>query len=217
MFFYLSRYPEAYDKASKEVRGVFESPDDVCVGPALNSCAYLRACLDESLRMSPAVASAPWREVAVDGTLIDGCSIPAGYDVGMGIYSIQHNESYVSQPFNFMPERWLVNSTASSTRENVDRARSVFTPFGVGPRSCVGKGLATAELMFIMATVLAMFDFRKPEGPESLIGEGSPVAPYGRHRKKEYQLIDHVICAKEGPMLQFRKRTADRGFFAPEA
>ncbi len=214
LFFYLSRHPNAYDKVSKEVRNVFSSPDEVCIGPALNSCTYLRACLDESLRMAPAVASAPWREVTPGGALIDGCRVPAGFDVGMGIYSIQHNETYVPLPFSFIPERWLVDSTATSTRESVDRARSVFAPFSIGPRSCIGKGLAIAEIMFIMATVLVMFDFKKPEGHESLVGEGSPNGPYGRHRKDEYQLIDHVICAKDGPMLQFRIRTAMNGRLA---
>jgi cytochrome P450 len=164
--------------------------------------------------MAPAVASAPWREVISAGALINGCRIPGGYDVGIGIYSIQHNKTYVPQPFTFIPERWLVNSTATSTRENVERARSVFAPFGIGPRSCIGKGLAIAELMFLMATVLVTFDFKKPEGSESLLGEGSPNAQYGRHRKDEYQLFDHIICSKDGPMLQFRKRTAINGHVA---
>lgn len=164
--------------------------------------------------MAPAVASAPWREVTSDGALIDGCRVPAGYDVGIGIYSIQHNEDYFPQAFKFMPERWLVDSSAISTREKVDQARSAFAPFSIGPRSCLGKGLATAELLFIMASVMVTFDFRKPNGVESLLGEGSPGAPYGRHRKDEYQLIDHIICAKDGPMLQFRKRTAIGGHMA---
>lgn len=213
-FFYLSRYPDVYEKVSKEVRYVFNSPDQVCIGPALNSCTYLRACLDESLRMAPAVASAPWREVMSDGALIDGCRVPAGYDVGIGIYSIQHHETYFPQPFKFMPERWLVNSSAASTREKVDQAHSAFAPFSIGPRSCLGKGLAIAELLFIMASVLVIFDFKKPNGAESLLGGGSPSAPYGQHRKDEYQLIDHLISTKDGPMLQFRQRTAFDGHTA---
>ncbi|KAH8812508.1 cytochrome protein [Xylogone sp. PMI_703] len=206
LFFYLSRYPAAYEKAAKEVRSVFNSPEDVSIGPALNSCTYLRACLDETLRMSPAVASAPWREVTTAGTVIDGCVIPPGYDVGLGIYSIQHNRAYVPEPFTFIPERWIVDPTSGSTKDSVEKARSAFTPFSVGPRSCIGKALAIAEVMFLMATILVAFDFQKPEGPESSIGEGSVDAPYGRHRKREFQLIDHVVCAKRGPMIQFRKR-----------
>lgn len=155
--------------------------------------------------MNPAVASAPWREVTSAEALIDGCGIPLGYDVGIGIYSIQHNSEYVSRPFEFIPERWLGGTANGTSREEYDRARSVFNPFSIGPRSCIGKALATAELMFIMASILVAFDFKKPDGPESLLGEGSPDGPYGRHRKDEFQMIDHVICAKDGPMLQFRE------------
>lgn len=206
LFFYLSRYPDVYAKASSEIRSVFSSPEEVTIGPALNSCIYLRACLDEALRMAPAVASSPWREVLPGGAVIDGCQIPAGLDVGMGIYSIQHNEMYIPEPFTFNPERWLPDQSKMSSKASFDRARSVFTPFSTGPRSCIGKALATAELMFIMASVLVSLDFRKVEGNEGTIGEGKPGAEFGRHRKDEYQMIDHMICAKDGPVLQFRKR-----------
>ncbi|KAL4792643.1 cytochrome P450 [Aspergillus venezuelensis] len=206
LFFYLSRYPDAYEKASEEIRRVFPTPSDVTLGPALNTCTYLRACLDEALRLAPAVASAPWREVLTGGAMIDGCYIPAGYDVGLGIYSIHHNEKYFSEPFNFKPERWLLGPESNTTREEFDRARSAFNPFSVGPRSCIGKGLAMAEIMFIMATVLVSFDFKKADGDVGKLGEGNPSKGYGRHRRDEYQMIDHVICTKEGPVLQFRKR-----------
>ncbi|KIA75653.1 cytochrome P450 [Aspergillus ustus] len=214
LFFYLSRYPEAYNKAATEVRRTFPSPDTVTLGPSLNSCTYLRACLDEALRMAPAVASAPWREATRPaGALIDGCFIPPGYDVGLGIYSIHHSERYFEDPFVFRPERWIVGDNESdptgsaTSKATIDRARSAFNPFSVGPRSCIGKALATAEIMFIMARVLSEFDFRKVEGPLGNLGEGDPVAgEYGHHRPEEFQMIDHVICAKEGPVLQFRSR-----------
>ncbi|KAL4941785.1 hypothetical protein BDV06DRAFT_235814 [Aspergillus oleicola] len=206
LFFYLSRYPDAYKKASEEVRRVFPALEDVTLGPAIHTCTYLRACLDEALRLAPAVASAPWREVLTGGAMIDGCYIPAGYDVGLGIYSIHHNEKYFSDPFTFRPERWILGFESSTTREEFNRARSAFNPFSVGPRSCIGKGLAMAEIMFIMATVLVSFDFRRAETVKGNLGQGSPEKGFGRHRKDEYQMIDHVICAKEGPLLQFHKR-----------
>ncbi|KAL2850217.1 cytochrome P450 [Aspergillus pseudoustus] len=209
LFFYLSRYPDAYTKAATEVRRVFPSPGAVTLGPALNTCTYLRACLDEALRMAPAVASAPWREATrPSGALIDGCYIPPGYDVGLGIYSIHHSERYFADPFVFRPERWIVDeSDSTSSKASIDRARAAFTPFSVGPRSCIGKALATAEIMYIMARVLSEFDFRKAKGPLGSLGEGDPVAgEFGRHRREEFQMIDHVICAKEGPVLQFRRR-----------
>ncbi|KAL4883331.1 cytochrome P450 [Aspergillus karnatakaensis] len=203
LFFYLSRYPDAYKRASEEVRRAFATPDSVTLGPALNSCTYLRACLDEALRLAPAVASAPWREViAPEGHVVDGCYIPSGYDVGLGIYSIHHNDKYFEEPFKFKPERWL----SGDKNESTERARSAFNPFSVGPRSCIGKALAMAEIMFIVARVLVAFDFKRADGIEGELGGGKSNGKYGRHRVDEFQMIDHVICGKEGPMLQFRRR-----------
>ncbi|KAL4870549.1 hypothetical protein BDV12DRAFT_207590 [Aspergillus spectabilis] len=205
LFFYLSRYPDAYEKASAEVRRIFPTPDSVTLGPALNSCTYLRACLDEALRLAPAVASAPWREViAPEGTVVDGCYIPSGYDVGLGIYSIHHNEKYFEEPFTFSPERWA--SGVGEKNESSEKARAAFNPFSVGPRSCIGKALAMAEIMFVMARVLVAFEFRRVEGIEGELGGGKVDGEFGRHRVDEFQMIDHVICGKEGPMLQFRRR-----------
>ncbi|KAL1873908.1 hypothetical protein Daus18300_003780 [Diaporthe australafricana] len=65
--FYMLRNPEVYDKVVREVRGHFSSSEsNVRLGTALNSCTYLRACLDESLRLSPPAASAQWRGVLAD-------------------------------------------------------------------------------------------------------------------------------------------------------
>ena len=158
--------------------------------------------------MAPAVASASWREVTSDGALTDACRVRAGYDVEIGIYSTQHHETYFPQVFKFMPERWLVNSSALSSRERVDQARSAFAPSSIGPRSCLGKGPATAKLLFIMASVLITFDLKKSDGAESLLGEGSPNAPYGRHRKDKYRLIDHIICAED---VLYRCFSSDNG------
>jgi cytochrome P450 len=56
-FFYLLHNPRALEKATKEVREAFagEYIEAIRSGPVLNGCRYLRACLDESIRYSPAV------------------------------------------------------------------------------------------------------------------------------------------------------------------
>ena len=212
VFFYLARFPEAYRKATEEVRSAFSTPQDVTLGPALNSCVYLRACIDESLRMSPPAASSLWREVCGHGAVIDGRAFPAGTEVGVCIHAIHHNKDYYPEPYTFRPERWLTTTTAEGSEKTElvgdgehTRARSVFNPFSVGPRSCIGKGLANAELMLTMASVFMRFDFRTPDGPEGKIGEGAPGLGAGREREKEFQLYDHITASKNGPMVQFRK------------
>ncbi|KAI1737805.1 hypothetical protein F4680DRAFT_427939 [Xylaria scruposa] len=69
---------------------VFQSGGEV-------SSRYLRACIDESLRMSPPIPGTLWREQAADDTdsrplVINGHVIPKGTYVGVNTYAIHHNE-----------------------------------------------------------------------------------------------------------------------------
>ena len=209
-FFYLSRYPLAHQKVIKEVRNTFSTVADIRSRPILNKCIYLRACIDESMRMAPPVSSSPFREVEDGGITVDGYYLPGGCDVGTGIYAIHHNSAYYPDPFVFDPERWLVDGGhCGRSKDEVDRAHSAFTPFSKGPRSCIGKGLAVMELMSILATLLFIFEFKVADGEEGKLGAGIEGAAGGRDRVKEYQLYDHVTAAKEGPVLQFRRRLVD--------
>ena len=202
LFFYLSRNPGAYVRATTEIRQTFSSIEDVRMGPKLNSCKYLRACVDETMRMSPSVGSSLFREVQKGGAMVDGEFIPAGCDVGTPIYSIQHSAEYFSNPFTFSPERWIVGESGA-TQESVALASSAYVPFSSGPRGCVGKGMALTEMMLTMAVVLYRLDFKIAEGDSA---GGKPDAEWGRHRPNEFQLKDHVTAARDGPVLHFRER-----------
>jgi cytochrome P450 len=211
-FFYLAKNPEIYTRAVQEVRAVFPDVESVKLGPELNSCTFLRACIDESLRMSPPAGSAPWREIVGVGVTIDGHYFPAGVDVGTGIYSIHHNPKYFPDPFVYRPERWLATDKTDDKKGDFDEqavqlAHSAFNPFSLGARGCIGKGLAMVELTLTLATVLRKFDFRIASEAEK-IGGGTPWAAYGRHRPNEYQLYDHITAAKEGPWVQFLEAPA---------
>ncbi|KAF9873690.1 hypothetical protein CkaCkLH20_08800 [Colletotrichum karsti] len=117
--FYLSGKPKAYAKLCHEIRSTFESDDDIRLGAKLTSCTYLRACIDEALRMSPPVGGALWREIRPGGMTIGSLVLPEGIDVGTGIYSLHHHEDYFESPFNYKPERWLVGEDGS-TKESVE-------------------------------------------------------------------------------------------------
>lgn len=207
-FFYLSRNSTVYTRATAEIRTQITSPSDLLNRTKLNSCKYIRACIDESMRMAPPVASALFREVEPTGAVVDNHPLPSGIDIGTGIYSIHHNAAYFPDPFSFSPERWLLNPDGSN-KEAIERAHSAFTPFSLGPRACVGRSLALMELVSLLAHVLWRFDFRIAEGAEGRVGEGGGLgAEWGRHRVGEFQLYDHLTVDKEGPVLQFRRREA---------
>jgi cytochrome P450 len=210
--FYLVRNPAALHKASDEVRRTFGDVEEIHQGPELSSCVYLRACIDEAMRMSPSVGGILPREVLSGGITVDGEFIPAGTVIGTSHYTIHHNPAYHPEPFSYIPERWIVGSEKVSsgypkgivTEEDVALAQTAFSPFSVGPRGCIGKGLAYVEMMTTLARTLYLYDLRKAAGPDP--AEGRPGLEYGRHRVEEYQLIDQFTSLKDGPMVEFRKR-----------
>lgn len=203
VLFYLADNPAAYARAAEEVRSKVSSRAEV-TSVNLSTCVYLRACIDEALRMSPAVGSALVREVVnTTGTTVDEQFIKPGLEVGSGTYAVHHNADAYPDPFTYKPERWLESHTS---RESIDKARSCFVPFSIGIRSCLGKGLAYTEITLVIATMLFLGDFKFAEGELRNIGRGIKGVGGGRHRENEYQLYDHIAGQKQGPWLQFSRR-----------
>jgi len=203
-FFYLVHNQAALQKAADEVRSAFDKAEDIVGGPKLSGCTYLRACIDEAMRLSPPVAGGLPRAVLPGGLTVDGHQIPAGVDVCVPHYAIHHNEEYFPHPFEYMPERWMRDQAPASLAEKLDAAHSAFCPFSVGPRGCIGKGLAYVELSVALARVLFAFDMRLTPGTS--VGEGRPDLEVGRRRTMEFQLKDTFTSLKDGPVVQFRKR-----------
>lgn len=195
-FFYLTHNARCLENAKREVRTVFEGRDveDVRPGPLLNSCRYLKACMDETMRMSPPVPGILPRAVLPGGIEIDGLLLPEGTEVSVGLYSIHHNATYFPEPFEFRPERWLEEG------EGLAVAQKAFAPFSLGPRGCIGKNMAYMEMLITMARVLVLFDIRAV----GTLGEGGPDLEVGRQRKGDYQVKDCFISSKDGPMVEFK-------------
>lgn len=203
-FFYLVHNPDTLKKLSEEIRSTFSDLEEIHSSLTLNSCAYLRAVIDEAMRLSPPVGGILPREVLPGGLEIDGLQIPAGIVVGTPHYALHHNASYYPSPFSFNPDRWMAGSSPKVTKESVAIAQSAFCPFSVGPRGCIGKGLAYAELMTSLARTVFMYDMKLAEGTS--VGEGDPGLEWGRQRREEYQLRDSFTSLKDGPYVRFRER-----------
>jgi cytochrome P450 len=206
--FYLVRNETALKTVIEEVRSTFADVEEIHQGPTLISCTYLRACIDEAMRLSPSVGGLLPREVLPGGLVLDGEPIPPGTVVGTPHYTIHHNEYYYPAPFTFMPERWIPGvdhplTGKPVTSHEVTMAQSAFCPFSIGPRGCIGKGLAYQEMMTTLARVLFLYDLRKAVGVVDP-GEGKKGMEYGRHRASEFQLVDTFTSMKNGPMVEFR-------------
>ncbi|KAI9166344.1 Cytochrome P450 monooxygenase atnE [Paramyrothecium foliicola] len=216
IFFYLSRYPAIYAKLATEIRSTFKSGNDLKTGSLLSSCRYLRAVIDESLRIAPPLTTTLWRELEESSPtplVVDGHVIPRGVMVGINPFSLMHKEEYFPDPFKFQPERWLApEDEAQETpaeKEARETMRKAFAPFALGDTRCLGKSMAYHETSLIIAKTLWYFDFEKAPGETGKLGEGEPGRLDGRHRVDEYQLYDTLTADHEGPNLVFKARKFD--------
>lgn len=140
-FFYLLHNPRTLAKLTEEVRNAFTDAEDIRMGPTLSSLPYLRACLDEGMRMSPPVPGILPREVLAGGMEIDGLPVPAGTVVGVPHYVIHHNDDYYPRSFQYKPERWIAGSEPGVDAASVSAAHAAFCAFSIGSRGCIGKGV----------------------------------------------------------------------------
>jgi cytochrome P450 len=116
---------------------------------ASQKCEYLDAVILEALRMYPPV----WyvgRE-AVEDTTLRGYHIPAGAFVLASPYVVHRNPWIWESPSTFRPERFLANSESPFNAKG-------YLPFGMGPRFCIGRGLALYEIALVIAAICREFD-----------------------------------------------------------
>jgi len=163
---------------------------------------YLRACIDECLRICPPIPMPLPRKVLQGGLYVDEYCFPAGTTVGVPIYALHHNDHHFPKPFIYDPTRWLakeingVKEDEGRCEEEIAGARKAFVPFSLGPRACIGKNIALVELYIGVARVLWLYNLRIAPGFENM----------GVGKEGEYKMEDNFVVSKEGPMLQFQRR-----------
>lgn len=208
-FFYLAHNPDVYRKLNAEIRETFRSGSDIC-GSALAGCWYLRACIDESLRLASPASGTLWRGLGADSDaksyIIDGHVIPRCTVVGVNIYSIHHNSEYFLDPFSFQPERWLDDDESGYSPKAKGVMAEAFTPFLTGARGYNGTTMAYMEVGLVIAKTLWYFDFEASPGPLSQVGGENPAISRVRHRPDEFQLYGIFAALHDGPYLTFRPR-----------
>ncbi|KAL7271636.1 hypothetical protein RUND412_005591 [Rhizina undulata] len=189
--FYLTRNPSTKEKLIAEVRSTFHSLDDIRLGKTIESCHYLKACIEETLRISPSAPGVLPRVVLPGGLRIGDTFIPPGVEVGVASYSIHRNPKYFEDPLTYRPERWL-KEDGNGLDLNMYGA---FAPFSIGSRGCIGKRVAYIEAELTLARLMWAFETKYVSG-----GVEHRIA------NDEYMLIDHFAAERHGPVVEFEKR-----------
>jgi aspirochlorine biosynthesis cytochrome P450 monooxygenase len=132
--YHLCKTPRVMQKLKDLVRSNFDSPSDITL-EAVGKMDYLKATVDEALRIFPVASYIAPRTTPKQGHVIAGEVVPGNTYVGMGQWYMGRSSRLFHDPLEFRPERF----TESQKEVNGMTAEEIMRPFSLGPRNCVGK------------------------------------------------------------------------------
>ncbi|KAF4552146.1 Cytochrome P450-like protein 4 [Elsinoe fawcettii] len=130
--------------------------DDTVVAryATVKNLPYLRACIDESLRLLPPITFNLPRLTPPEGMYIAGEWVPGNTSVGISAYVMHRQESLYENAEEYRPERWL--------GEAGKELQKYFIPFSTGARGCIGRNISYLEQTVMVATLFHRYDFALP-------------------------------------------------------
>ena len=151
-FLLLAQYPDVEELMKAELRTT------LCGRPPvfsdLRNLPYTQAIVQEALRLYPPL----WMTGRQSVQPCDiGCvSIPAGSLVMTSQWAVHRLPKLFRQPTDFRPERWLNGETDGLPR-------CAYFPFGAGPRTCIGLGIAMMESALMLAAIAQRFKLTRTD------------------------------------------------------
>ncbi|KAL9117860.1 MAG: hypothetical protein Q9187_005598 [Circinaria calcarea] len=155
--YYLVKNPQTLTRLREELDSALSPLDSVAPWSKVKNCAYLRACIDESMRLSPPVATDLARRTPPQGIEIDGQMVPGNTIVSISAYTAQRDPEVFPDPEAFTPERWLIRGS-----DRLKDMTAVYIPFSAGSRSCIGRNVTILMQMVFLATLCYRYDFALP-------------------------------------------------------
>ncbi|KAE8381592.1 cytochrome P450 monooxygenase [Aspergillus bertholletiae] len=200
LFFYILHDDYALSRVTAEIRATFDNEDEIRAGHKLNSCHFLQACVQETMRLIPGIPNGSPRRVLAGGLTVDGRYIPKGVTVSSSPYVIMRKEEYFERPDTFWPQRWIVDPESGADERNVSMAQQMFCPFGYGLTSCIGRDLAWMDINIVFARSVFLYDMR--------LAPGAPCCAVNATGKRcEYHFKGYTAVApSQGTVAQFKRR-----------
>ncbi|XP_025787945.1 1,25-dihydroxyvitamin D(3) 24-hydroxylase, mitochondrial [Puma concolor] len=143
----LSRNPRVQQKLLKEIQSVLPE-NQMPRAEDLRNMPYLKACLKESMRLTPSV---PFTTRTLDkATVLGEYALPKGTVLMLNTQVLGSNEENFKDSSQFRPERWL--------QEKKKINPFAHLPFGVGKRMCIGRRLAELQLHLALCWIVRKYD-----------------------------------------------------------
>ena len=137
----------------------------------LPSVPYLKQVVQESMRIYPpdwGYSRRAEREAEIGGHVL-----PAKAYVAVVPYALHRHPEFWPHPERFDPDRFHPNRTRA-------RHSYCYLPFGAGPRTCIGAGLAMLETQLVLAQIVQRFKVRVvPEHPVETVARVTLNPRYG--------------------------------------
>ncbi|KAL4919527.1 cytochrome P450 [Aspergillus aurantiobrunneus] len=143
VLFFLLKNPRCMGRLREELDEVLDEDEVVAPYSKVKHLPYLRACIDESLRMLPPRGPRSWV-----------ISFAGHTSVSMSAYVVHHDESVFTDHNSYQPERWLGKDGKS--------LQSYFIPFSTGARGCIGRNISDLEQTVLLASLVHRYDFALP-------------------------------------------------------
>ncbi|MFO7567421.1 MAG: cytochrome P450 [Enhygromyxa sp.] len=147
----LAAHPESARRAREQIMEVM--PEGLPDAEQVEQLDYLRRVFCDALRLYPPLAFHPRMALADDQ--IGGQRIPAGATLLYSNYAPGRNPAFWQYPDSFYPDHFLPEAVAQ-------RHRFAYQPFAVGPRSCIGMGMAVLEAQIVLAMILRDYELVRP-------------------------------------------------------
>jgi len=160
-FYLLSQHPDIETQMVTEIQQVLS--DGPLSAEHIERLVFTKKVIKESMRLMPAIW-AVGREAICD-TQLGPYKITKGTTIYISTYLMQRLSKYFDNPEQFNPARWTDEFTANLPKH-------VYSPFGGGPRICIGEHLSMLEAMIILVNVYktVTLTYEDSEPPEYFAG-----------------------------------------------
>ncbi|KAM0845993.1 hypothetical protein ACQ4PT_055972 [Festuca glaucescens] len=185
----LMRRPSLMRKLQDEVRSIVPQGQKIVSQNDMNSMAYLRAVIKESLRLHP-VSPFLAPHLAMADCSIDGYMVPAGTRVIVNAWAIGRHLTSWEDAEEFRPERFVEGG--SDVHVNFKGNDFQFLPFGAGRRICPGINIGLTNVELMLASLIYHFDWEPSLGVEIKDIDMTEVFGLTIRRKEKLLLIPKV-------------------------
>ncbi|GAA5856734.1 hypothetical protein JCM8547_008814 [Rhodosporidiobolus lusitaniae] len=184
ILYYIVGNPRAHRKLQQELDSTFgpRGVSGVLDYEDVKALPVLTACINEALRLH-ATSGMGLPRLMTRETEVCGEVFPAGTILSVPSYSIHRLKEYWGQDADeYNPDRWL------ESEEKTKQFEKALNIFSYGPRSCVGRNVATMELFCFISSLVLRYDFKLVE------------------QNKELEVVEGFLRKPTGCLMALKKR-----------